>query len=442
MKVIIFNTPLSFYGVKNNEDYLPPLGQGYIATILKENDIEVKLIDCVYEGLGFDEILKIIRKEKPNYVGLNIFTVNKHIVKQIVEKCDCKVSFLIGGQAVKYMYEEILDFRTLNDIHIIIGEGEYITSAIVKNDVQENIFLIKGNKKVYWIDRKSIYFPKDISAIKLDRTFFKGRNVLNVYKEVESQIVASRGCIYNCAFCGGAAGLNKDVIPRERTEESIIKEIENIVELDCEVKSIRILDDLFLKSKSKIIKAIDIFNLFPELSWRAMAHVRSFRNASDILGKLKGSGCKELFIGIESGSANIRERIHKIGDIIEVKDVIYKLLEVGINIKGYFIYGFPEESIEDFQMTYELARYLKEISEGLPGDFRTSVFQFRPYHGTELYDYLLRKNTIISDCTLNEKLSNICGRHQFNYQSGNFSSCTEEEVNEYIQKTLRLNDGV
>ena len=70
-----------------------------------------------------------------------------------------------------------------------------------------------------------------------------------------------------------------------------------------------------------------------------------------------------------------------------------------------------------------------------------SVFQFRPYHGTELYNRILKKYGNIPDCTLNEELNQFEGRTQFNYQSGNYSKCTEEQLDQYIIKTLKLNNG-
>lgn len=440
-KVLIFNSPIYIEKKDIKEDYLPPIGQGYIATYLKENNIDVELIDCIYEHLGIKEILEIIEYKNPSYVGINIFTANEHIVRAIIEKCKARVEFIIGGQAVKFMYKEILNFTTENKMHIIIGEGEYIIDAIVNNKVEEKVFLEKENKKVYWINKNSKYFPKDISCVNLDRSFFKGRNIKNLYGDRESAIITSRGCLYNCSFCGGASSLNRDVYSREKNKESIILDIKNIIKMDSEVRSIRILDDLFLRNRQNMIKAIEIFNEFKFLSWRGMAHIKSFNCCNNILIDLKECGCKELFIGIESGSPRIRKSINKIGEIDEIKQVIYKILEVGINVKGYFIYGFPEEDIYDFEKTYNLAKYLKDISDKLKGNFRTSVFQFRPYHGTEFYNRILKRYGEIPDCSLNSNLNKINGRTQFNYQSGNYSKCTQEELDQYILETINLING-
>lgn len=444
MECIIFNSPIyieSSDKSKVNEDYLPPIGEGYIATCLKESNIDVRLIDCVYECLGIKEILAIINREKPKYIGINIFTINMHIVKEIVEKTEIKTTYIIGGHTTKFIYKDLLNWKTKNSMYIIIGEGEYIVKAIINDEIKEKAFMEKDNKKVYFINKNSIYFPKEISNMNLDRSFFVNREIKNRYGDKEVAIITSRGCIYNCAFCGGARSLNKEIVPRERNESSIIKEIDDIISKTPRISSIRILDDLFLKDRQNILKAIKIFNNYPNISWRAMAHIRSFNNSSDLLIKLKDSGCKELFIGIESGSDRIRKSINKVGSTDEVLKSIHSILEVGINVKGYFIYGFPEEEVIDLRATYDLAKKIKSISLSLSGVFRCSVFQFRPYHGTELYNRIIKKHINIKECSLNKDISVFEGRKQFNYQSGNYSNCTSEEINGFIIKTLNLNNG-
>jgi radical SAM superfamily enzyme YgiQ (UPF0313 family) len=49
------------------------------------------------------------------------------------------------------------------------------------------------------------------------------------------------------------------------------------------------------------------------------------------------------------------------------------LLSVGINIKGYLIFGFPNESKDDMSRTYNFACELKEISNKMDGNFRIDL---------------------------------------------------------------------
>lgn len=437
-KIILLNSPIYNKKVADSEDYLPPLGLGYIATYLKKNGIDVKILDCVYNNLTINEILGVIEKEKPDFVGVNIFSVNMELVKEIIEKCKTKTSFIVGGKSAKFMYNDIINFNTDNSITVTIGEGEYITLDIVNECVkQESIVKNKKDRKVYCVDGNSIYFPADISKLELDRSFFEDRRTKNIYGKEEEAIVTSRECLYNCAFCGGARSLNRDVPVRVRGEQDIIEELKQIQKIHPGTQSIRILDDLFLKNEDSIKMAIRIFKQFP-FEWRAMAHIKSLQGSEELFSQLEKSGCRELEIGIESGNENMRKRIHKIGTTAEIYEVISKILENGINVKGYFMYGFPNETKEQCKDTYILAAKLTECAKNKKGKFRTSAFQFRPYHGTELYNILNKKITYKH----NDSLDVLKGRSQFNFMAENFSACSQEFINKIVIETNKLGSEI
>ena len=436
-KFVLINSPLFWERTDEEEEYLSPLGIGYIATYLKKAGLEVTLLDSVKERLGVEDILKQVSEIKPEFVGINVFTQNYELVKYIIEKMSIQCECFVGGQVVKSIYETILDWQTSNKINIIIGEGELIIPAIVLENCEEKPIEYLDNKFVYKVDRNSQYFPEDISNIYLDRSFLKNEIINNHYGEKEAAIITSRGCAYDCAFCGGARGLNKDISIRMKDVESVKYEIAEICDLYPDLQSIRILDDLFLRNETSISQAADIFKKFPQLHWRGMVHVLSLIYCLDKVKLLKNCNCKELFIGIESGSNTIRKRINKLGDISSVIAVIRELLINGIDVKGYFMYGFPDETQEDMEETYKLACELRNISEKCEGTFRPSVFQFRPYHGTRLYNEILEKGIDIPNCHYNSSYT-LKGRSQFNFCSGNYSRVPDELLEEYIVKTQKI----
>ena len=437
-KFVLINSPLFWERTDEEEEYLSPLGIGYIATYLKKAGLEVTLLDSVKERLGVEDILKQVSEIKPEFIGINVFTQNYELVKYIIEKMSIQCECFVGGQVVKSIYETILDWQTSNKINIIIGEGELIIPAIVLENCEEKPIEYLDNKFVYKVDRNSQYFPEDISNIYLDRSFLKNEIINNHYGEKEAAIITSRGCAYDCAFCGGARGLNKDISIRMKDVESVKYEIAEICDLYPDLQSIRILDDLFLRNETSISQAADIFKKFPQLHWRGMVHVLSLIYCLDKVKLLKNCNCKELFIGIESGSNTIRKRINKLGDISSVIAVIRELLINGIDVKGYFMYGFPDETQEDMEETYKLACELRNISEKCEGTFRPSVFQFRPYHGTRLYNEILEKGIDIPNCHYNPSIYTLQGRSQFNFCSGNYSRVPDELLEEYIVKTQKI----
>ena len=103
MKVLLINSPIYNKKVADEEDFLPPLGLGYIATQLHNDNIEAEIIDCVFENLTTNEILKIIESEKPNFIGINIFSVNFELVKEIIEQTKINTSFIVGGKITKFI---------------------------------------------------------------------------------------------------------------------------------------------------------------------------------------------------------------------------------------------------------------------------------------------------------------------------------------------------
>lgn len=437
-KFILFNSPIFWDATKEKEQYLSPLGLGYIATYLEKAGIDVTIVDCVKERKSVNDIVDFINKTHPDYIGINIFTQNYEMVKYIIESititCDC----FIGGQVVKSIYLDILRWNTQNRLNIIIGEGEFIIPALVSGRCKQIPEQENDQKVVYRVNKNSEYFPKDISNIFLNRKYLGNKIIYNHYGEKEIAIITSRGCAFDCAFCGGAKSLNKDITTRIRTEESVITEIREILSAYPDIQSIRVLDDLFLRNGKSIDMTNNIFLKFPHLSWRGMVHVLSLAKDVEKVKKLRRGRCRELFIGIESGSESVRRKINKLGTIDDIITVSKAILESGIDLKGYFIYGFPGETKEDFQKTYELASKIKEISTNTTGTFRTSVFQFRPYHGTQLYNEIVKSTGIIHECEFNQSISKFEGRSQFNFDFGNYSKEKDEILNQYIIKTQEL----
>lgn len=438
MEIILINSPLFRHCKKIfGEDDLPPLGLGYIATYLEINKINVTLIDSISQGISTSRLKQILKELTPKFIGINIFSTNYEIVRDLIESLDFETHIIIGGLSSKSIYQLILNWETKNHIDIVIGDGELISLDIIRNSIKERPYFEYHNRRVYNIDRRSSYFINDISRSPLDRKFFPNEPLININGVSEVNIISSRGCINNCTFCSAARSLNLDFPIRERSVHSIIDELLEIKERYPNVQSIRILDDLFLKSQKSLTKAINIFSRF-DFQWRSMAHVQSFNNITqEEINKLKESGCVELFIGIESGSPKILKSINKTSDINVIRSNLSKVFEAKIDVKCYFIFGFPDETIDDMVMTYKLAVELKELAVKNGSNFRTSVFQFRPYHGTLIYNSLKEKypNITVNYIAHNDRLSKLIGRNQFNFKGNNYSKVSLKTIHDYICRT-------
>ncbi|MGH1554233.1 hypothetical protein ACRAWF_26680 [Streptomyces sp. L7] len=91
---------------------------------------------------------------------------------------------------------------------------------------------------------------------------------------------------------------------------------------------------------------------------------------------------------MESGSTRILKAMDKRIDAEMTERVARRLVAHGIGVKGYFILGFPGETQEDLDATVRHVRNLWDISDRHAGDVRASVFEFRPYPGTPVWQTL------------------------------------------------------
>lgn len=435
-KIVLFNSPIYRNQYDDGENYLPPLGQGYIVTSLKNAGIYATLIDCVYERLGVSEIIDIINYGKFPNAGFNIFSINMTLVRKILENINRDIHIFLGGKAIEYLWKEILNWNIMYPITFIIGEGEYIFPSLIMQKCEDPPSYDDGFHKVYTVNKDSRYYPSNLDYVKLDRTLFRGREILNRHGRYEASMIATRGCIYNCSFCGGAVSANPNITARSRGYDSLVDEINDIIQISPMVNSIRFLDDLFLRDRKSILDACAVFSSFPQLHWRCMAHINTFIHNLDLVPAMRTSGCDEVFIGIESGSPEVRLHIHKLGTPQDIITVIHELMAIGIHVKGYFICGFPDETEEQIKETLNLAQNLHNISKSTLGCFHSTVFQFRPYHGTELFNQLFQAEVAIN---YNRQGYLTSGKQQYNFSAGNFSKVNDTVLEHYIKQIDRLN---
>lgn len=443
-KVHIINSPLFRDKVSGyDEDSLPPIGLGYIATDLANSGHQVSLHDAVALNTPLRDLIDELNTSDYDVVALNVFTTNLHLVKELVESVQRNISFVLGGLSTKTLYRDIFHWKSSNAIDVVMGDGELIMNDLIEGQESQSPQVLVTHpalRRYFVVDQTSPYYVHDISGLELDRQYFVNEPVFHsTHNFYEANIVASRGCIYNCGFCAAARSQNREMGVRERSLESVQAELDYLNVIYPGLDSIRVLDDLFLKNAAGVENAIEMFSRH-NFAWRAMAHVMSFKKVSDMqLERLEQSGCKELFIGIESGSPRVLKSINKTSNTELIANTIQRIMTAGISVKGYFIYGFPTETFDDCQSTLHLAKRIKE-AESNKASFRTSVFRFRPYHGTELYHQLHLEGSTFT-VQPDEGLSRIEDRQQFNFYVENYSNCSEEDIQYFIQETNALNNA-
>ena len=103
---------------------LPPLGIAYIASLLKENGYDVKILDAIASNLTKSETSAAMNDFRPDIVGVTAMTSS---FKGSLEACQLArengAIVVIGGPHLSAYPKETLSYRYID--FGIIGEGEY-----------------------------------------------------------------------------------------------------------------------------------------------------------------------------------------------------------------------------------------------------------------------------------------------------------------------------
>ena len=404
---VFVNAPLKDYDFqpRHNDFTLPVLGLGYIATFAASCGHNVGVLDAEANGLGPRSIAAAINSVKPRWVGFNLLAPTYHLAVRTAQLLDSSIAVLVGGHQAKAMPFQILSDNAFPRIDaLILGEGEYRTEAILRDyDIRGHLpgvmFRSQSGEVVTATQREPTthqgsWTAPDINALPfVDRTYFVQDPFRSSTGVLESNIVGSRGCPYDCSFCGAAKSANPDITIRTRTPANLIAELESL-NAAFTVTAFRFVDDLFLANLNFMKKCLPQFiecGIGRRFQWDATGRINVLAKADESMFELmKQAGCREVALGIESGSERVLGYIDKHVTPDMTLKAVDRLTSHGIGVKGYIIMGFPTETYSELMETYEHVQKLWKIADRNIGTFRCSVFEFRPYPGTPEWERLIR----------------------------------------------------
>ncbi|MEU8758560.1 radical SAM protein [Streptomyces sp. NPDC048659] len=443
LDALFVNAPLRDYGLRprTNDYTLPVLGMAYIATYAQQAGFNVGVLDAEAHGLGVDETARLINSIRPRWVGMNLLAPTYEMSARIAAGLDPGIALMVGGHHARAMPARILDDPRMGNLGaLVIGEGETRVAALLADERRRAE--LPG---VMWRDRllgthaagiaprdqTARWLSPDIDALPLvNREFLPQDPYVADDGRTEANIVGSRGCPYDCGFCGAAVSANPDVKIRPRSPEGIVDELDHLHET-YGTTAYRFVDDLFLGAKRVIVPQMEAFTrhkIGDRYVWDATGRINVFDRLDDaMLDTLKGNGLREVALGIESGSDRVLAGMDKRITAEMTEQVAARLLARGIGVKGYFILGYPGEEQEDLDATVRHIHNLWAIADRHAASrFRASVFEFRPYPGTPIWQTLTeaghKPDTLLAysdvDLTADGADESMRARDEFNFSVG------------------------
>lgn len=369
-----------------------PLGIYYLASYVRQHGYPVYAIDAEALHLSNDEIVRRIREEGFNVLGISSTTVAFHRSLELaksVKKELPHVLTVVGGPHVSSQPHHPMQFEEFD--FAIQNEGEKTLVELLdcleeKKDLSSVLGLIRREngdvaiqpQRPYIDDLDSMPFPAFDMIPDLN---LYTPPPFNYKKSPVANIITSRGCPNECTFCENSTFGRKF---RMRSADNIVDEIEQLVN-ERGVKEFAFVDDTFTVRPQRIYEIFEkTASRGLKFPWTCMSRINTVDE--ELLRFMRDNGCWYISFGIESGDEEILRTIKKRIRLDAVKRVVSQCRKLGITTKGFFMVGHPRETWETIDKTIRFAK-------SLPLDHVTVTIN-TPMPGSEQYRLVKEYGTI------------------------------------------------
>jgi radical SAM superfamily enzyme YgiQ (UPF0313 family) len=290
--------------------------------------------------------------DSPDIVGI---TVNVDTAKRAYEIAagyrSRGIRVVLGGLHASACPEEAMQHAD----SVCVGEAEHVWPQMVE-DAAGNCLK----------PRYQCQEPADVARTPIPRWELVDRSSY-LYTNI---MTASRGCPFQCEFCYNSCSYVHKVF-RNRPVENVIAEIRS---LNC--RQVMFIDDNFIgniEGARRLVAAMKPLDLV----WHAAVSANIGKHP-DLMDEMAGSGCRSLFIGIESvnGDSLRSARKHQ-NDAADYDSLIRAIHDRGMMVNASMVFGFDHDRPDIFSKS--LSWLVGNKVESLTAHILT------PYPGTALF---------------------------------------------------------
>ena len=375
VSVAYFPASIQFYPIESNLNVYRPWVSEDLLKVPFDNKVNV------YADICRQLVLRSIKKEKPEVVGISIGTpvqlMSGITFATLIKEAFPDIHVTVGGNIITRLKDEFSKkphfFGKAFD-SIITYEGEHALVWLVealsgKREMNEVSNLIykdeEGQMHVNepYQERVDQLPPPDFDGMPWEKYFSPEKLV---------PYLGTRGCYWGkCTFCDHGAGYIDQF--RAKHAEQIVDELEYLKN-KLNAKHFMFTDEsfppaLFIKLPPMMVeRELDIY-------WTTLIRFESQLLEPEIWDAAHQSGCRSLYYGLESANERIIKLVKKDTDIKAAKINLEQAKRVGIWSHVMCFYGFPSETEEEAEDT---RRFLIENQHQIPS--------------VEMYFFVLYKN--------------------------------------------------
>ena len=220
-----------------------------------------------------------------------------------------------------------------------------------------------------------------------DRDFIKVERCIDVAKREEGRrvtgILGNRGCLRRCRFCADGTKLTiYGVKLRERSPRNIVDEMES-VQADWDLDFWKAADpEVNTRGGRSEELAREMIERKWNVPWGGNFLASPVREKEAKM--LYDAGCREAWIGLESGNLAVHQHIGKGVSPNTIRETFAAFKRAGILRRSYVLIGTPPETKETVADTERL------IDEVQPDTISITILA--PYPGSQYYDPIKHAN--------------------------------------------------
>jgi radical SAM superfamily enzyme YgiQ (UPF0313 family) len=340
-------------GMQGRVFQLPPLALATVAASTPKH-IDVEIVDEALEPINYDCDADLV-----GITTLTRFAPHAYTIADRFREKGVKV--VMGGMHPSALPKEAIKHCD----SVVIGEAEGVWNRLI------NDFEHKRLKKYYhnkgFVDLSTVCTPR--------RDLYKKERYLFTHFTQ-----TTRGCPFNCGFCSVTKFFGRTY--RTRPVGAVIKEIR-----EMKTKFVGFSDDNIFGNRIYAHKLFSALK-YEGIVWLSQASL-NITDSPKLLRMAARSGCKGLFIGLESADCESLTQMNKsFLKPQKYRDAIKRLHDHGISVLGAFVLGNDNEDHSIFKRTLDFAKKIK-----------IDLAQFAvltPYPGTAIYKRLVKENRIFN----------------------------------------------
>jgi len=392
----------------------PTLGLLYISAYLKNAGFSVELFDTTFAER--QSLYDRFKHDSSGVLGLYVNLMTRQPILDIIEHAKAaNWTVVLGGPEAANYPDEYLQAGA--DV-VVIGEGEQTMAELLPAIDKQGVHRLDGvNGIVFYDEEGSIKRTAarsniaDIDSIPWpDREQIDISRYVDVWREHHGMgsinLITARGCPYKCKWCSHAVfGYSH----RRRHFKNCADEVEFLVKT-YSPDQIWYADDVFTISNPWLYNyAEELKRRKIHLPFETISRADRMTNEK-VIKTLAEMGCYRIWIGSESGSQRILDKMERGVTAEQVQWATKTAQKYGIEVGMFLMWGYDGETEEDIAATIE---HVKNCN---PDIYFTTVSY--PIKDTVYYNDLGDK--VVTDQNwrdISDRDYKVKGRHSRQYYS-------------------------